>query len=191
MTTEEIRNMRLRQMIVSNVIMIAILTIFISSVKIFTISFGIFYFIVALLMLLQTIFRFTKKDATKSFIPIYEKVAVYEKEKLGEEWHKQQKSGKVISVILSAIFILNALLNWESTKNFSDIDALLIFILCFFVFIVLNIGMIVNIYKIDRTNSQKDLKGYTLKSHLMGVLIGVLLTFGILGIIIFYAIATI
>lgn len=191
MEATEIKSMRIKQMVVSNAIIITVFIAFFSMAKIFTISFTLFYLVVAVLILIQALYRIIKSDSTKSLIPIYEKVAVYEKQKLGGEWNKQRKAGNITSLILSAIFLLNALVSWGSPSNFSEIDALLLCLLCLFIIIVINISMLFHINKIDSTKSQQEFKGYTWKSHLIGTFIGVLLSFVILTFIIAYAMATI
>lgn len=190
MEVKEIKYMRKRQIVVSNILMVTGLSFFFSLAKIFAVSFAHFYLVIAVLILIQTIYRIVRNDSTKSLIPIFEKVAVYEKQKLGAEWYKQRKTNHVASIILFCVILINALLSWNSPTNISEIDTLFIFFICLFFIIMMNMIMITNINKVDRSTSEQELKGYTWKTSLIGVVIGVVSLFVIFVFSIIYGIAT-
>mgnify|MGYP003540645992 CR=1 FL=1 len=102
----EIKKMRRKQLYVTNAILLTVLIIYGIIIYFNFISFSIFYLILGFIMLIQAIVSFRKGYSTKSFIPIIEKVAIYEKEKMGKEWKKQRKSMSV------KIFILKNKGNW-------------------------------------------------------------------------------
>ena len=83
MESKEISNMRLKQVAVTNGLILASIIILFTVINVFTIKFAHFFFVLGLLILIQGIYGFIKGDSTKSFIPIFEKVAIYEKQKMG------------------------------------------------------------------------------------------------------------
>ena len=83
MESKEISNIRLKQVAVTNGLILAFIIILFTVINVFTIKFAHFFFVLGLLILIQGIYGFIKGDSTKSFIPIFEKVAIYEKQKMG------------------------------------------------------------------------------------------------------------
>ena len=58
-----------------------------------------------------------KGDSTKSFIPIFEKVAIYEKQKMGNEWNKEKKGGNVWRLILSGFMFFQSYMYRDLTLS--------------------------------------------------------------------------
>ena len=73
-------------------------------------------------MLIQATVSLRKGYSTKSFIPIFEKVAVYEKEKMGKEWKKQRKSMWILNYFLSALFFFQFYLNRNYSASKIEFD---------------------------------------------------------------------
>ena len=95
MESIELSNMRLKQVAVTNGLILTAMIIFFTITNVFTITFAHFFLVLGVLVLIQGVFGLIKGDSPKSIIPIFEKIAFYEKEKMGSEWYKQRKVGYV------------------------------------------------------------------------------------------------
>lgn len=176
MEQKELSNLRLRQTAATNgLILIAIFILYIVT-NIFTVRFGQFFFVLGGLILIQAVFGFIKGDSTKSLIPIFEKVAIYEKQKMGSEWYKQRKVSYIWNIILSFLMFLQSYWQRDSTENIFQIDLFLMSIILFFLLIMINIGLIIHFRKVDNSVSVQEMKGYTWKSNLIAVAIGIVFT---------------
>lgn len=187
----EIKSLRLKQMAMLNAMIITFLFIIFSIAKLFAISFTQLYLTLGSLILISGIYRFIKGDSTQSIIPIFEKVAVYEKEKMGKEWYKQRKVSQMITLLLSCLLMMQAFLAWNSTNNLSEVDTIFIVIVSVFVLIIVNVTMLIHNKKIDCSTTETDLKGHTWKFYLIATVMGIAFAFAIFIFIIFYVIATI
>lgn len=182
MEPKELTSLRLRQAAATNgLILIAIVILYIVT-NIFTVRFGQFFFILGGLILIQAVFGFIKGDSTKSLIPIFEKVAIYEKQKMGSEWYKQRKVSYIWNVILSCLLFLQSYWQRDSTESIFQIDLFLMSIMLFFLLIMINIGLIIHFRKVDNSTSVQEMKGYTWKSNLIAAAIGIV--FGIIIVVI-------
>src|SRR5690606_12500599 len=178
----EIKMMRVKQILVTNGILLITLPLIFSMIFFLEISMSTYFFILAFLVLIQAAAGVVRGYSTKSIIPIFEQVATYEKEKMGIEWKKQRKSSIVSSFIVSIVMFLNWLMSLESPSNMVELDFSFILIISVILIVLINIGLLVHIRKVDGSNSQQDMKGYTLKTNLIGIVIGIV--FAILFIII-------
>lgn len=177
MEPKEISDMRLKQVAVTNGLTLIVLIIFFIMISVFTISFVHFFFVLGVLMLLQVIIGLLKRDSTKSLIPILEKVAIYEKQKMGSEWYKQRKVSYVWYLILSGLMFTQSYWNRDSTDNNFQIEPVFMFIMVFFLLIMVNISLIIHFRKVDSSTSESDMQGYTWKSNLIGVVVGIVFAF--------------
>ena len=85
--------MRLKQVAITNgLILTASMIIFFTIINVFTIAFAHYFLVLGVLVFIQGVFGLIRGESTKSIIPNYEKVAIYEKQKMGSEWYKQQES---------------------------------------------------------------------------------------------------
>ena len=182
MDSADIKMMRVKQILVTNGILLITLPIIFSMIFFLEISMSTYFFILAFLVLIQAAAGVVRGYSTKSIIPIFEQVATYEKEKMGIEWKKQRKSSIVSSFIVSIVMFLNWLMSLESPSNMVELDFSFILIISVILIVLINIGLLVHIRKVDGSNSQQDMKGYTLKTNLIGIVIGIV--FAILFIII-------
>lgn len=188
MSPTEIGNMRLKQVAVTNGFLLAVITIYFTSISIFKVTFLHFYLLLGIVLLIQSVFGFIKGDSTKSIIHIYEQVAIYEKQKMGKEWNKQRKAGFVWNLILSLFLLLQAYWHRDSTDYF-QMDIIFMFITASFLLLMINISLIFHFGKVDRSANEGDLKGYTWKSNLIAVAIGIVFAFAMIFITLFYIVS--
>ena len=186
MESTELSNMRLKQVAVTNGLILTAIIIFFIVTNVFTIKFAQFFFVLGVIILIQSIFGFIKGDSTKSFIPIFEKVAIYEKQKMGSEWYKQRKVSYIWNLILSGIMFLQSYWYRDSTDNTFQIEPVLMFIMVFFLLIMVNISLVIHFRKVDRSTSESDMKGFTWQSNLIGVVIGIVFVLIMFVITLFY-----
>ncbi|WP_456276762.1 hypothetical protein [Bacillus sp. AK128] len=189
MQPTELRNMRVKQILLTNGLIVVGTILLFMVISVFTVKFSIFFLIMASLILIQGILGLLKGESTKSIFPIFEQVAIYEKEKMGREWSKQRKSAYVWNLLLSGLLFLQAYWNRDSTDIFK-LEPMFFSIMISIVIIMINISILIHIRKVDRSNSQTDLKGYTWKSNLIAIVFGILFSFIMISISLFYIIST-
>lgn len=166
-----LKKMRTKQIAVSNLFVGLMIIVFFMLIQIVKIQFTHFLFCLGILMLLQGILGFIRKGTTKSFIPIFEQIAIYEKEKLGKEWEKEKRLDNVWKVILSGIMFIQSFTFQNVDNTFSDVDPALIIFLFLMVLAILNISMLFRFRKIDRS-TVGELTGYTKESNIMAIALG-------------------
>lgn len=189
MDLKEIRNMRLKQVAVTNGLVVGAIILFFLVISVFEIKFTHLYFALGVLVFLQVVIGFLRGDSTASIIPIFEKVALYEKQKMGKEWYKQKKSSRIAGLILSALLFLQAYMYRNFEELTFEIDVVLMSMLAFLVLIIANFIFLIHFRKVDRSTSELDMKGYTWKSHLLGVVLGLVLGIAAFTMIVIYAIS--
>ena len=176
--------MRKKQLYATNIILLTVIIIWFIILYFQFISFSIFYLILGVIMLIQATVSLRKGYSTKSFIPIFEKVAVYEKEKMGKEWQKQRKGTWIISYFISGLFFLQCYINQNASKIELDLPFMVIVLLLLLG--LMNVTMYIHFRKVDKATSASDLKGYTWKSYGIGIILGIFFTFLIFIVAIFY-----
>lgn len=159
-------------MVVSNFILVVMIMIFCCSISFFEIRLTHLFFVLGMFMLIQSIVGFIKKGSTKSLISIFEKVAIYEKAKMGEEWVKEQKTENILKIVLSGIMFLQSYSYHSVTDPFMEIYPRIFLILLVILILILNISMLMRFKKIDRSTHEQELNGYTKESNLMSIAIG-------------------
>ena len=182
----EIKKMRRKQLYVTNAILLTVLIIYGIIIYFNFISFSIFYLILGFIMLIQAIVSFRKGYSTKSFIPIIEKVAIYEKEKMGKEWKKQRKSMWITGYFLCGLFFFQFYLNLNSSSSEILFDLPFMVILILLLLGLMNVSMYIHFRKVDKATTELDLKGYTWKSFGISIILGLLSAFVIVTVTIFY-----
>lgn len=150
-----------------------------------------FYLIMTMLMLIQTIVFYKKRDSTKSIFPILEQVAIYEKEKMGKVWVKQRKSAWIWQLLLSGIFFFQYYIGRDMSSDAFDIDLLFMVGMVILLLISFNIILFAHFWKVDRATSASDFKGYTWKWVVFSVVFGLIFTVAFFAFIIFYIIVII
>lgn len=169
----ELSKMRWRQVAVTNGLILTAIIVLFAVMNIFTITFAHFFFAMGVLVLFQGVLGLIKGDSTKSIIPIFEKVAIYEKQKMGNEWYKQRKAGYIWNLIFSGLMFLQTYWNWDNTDNFFEIELMFILIMTILILASINTSLMIHFRKVDRSTSELDMKGYTWKSNLIAVVIGI------------------
>lgn len=189
MELKEIRNMRLKQIAVTNGLLVAGMVLFFIIISIFEIRFTHFYFALGLLMFLQGMMGLLRGESTTSMIPIFERVAIYEKQKMGKEWYKQRKSGRFASLILSALLFFQAYLYRNFQDYIFEIDVVFMSTLVFVILSMVNIFFLIHFRKVDRSTSEADMKGYMWKSNLIAVVVGLALGVMLFTFILIYVLS--
>lgn len=147
------------------------------------IRFTHFFLCLGIIMLFLSIYGFIKKGSTKSFIPIFEQIAIYEKEKLGEEWKKEKRTENISRVVLSVLMFLQSVSFQYVTNPFLNIQPILLLFLLFVTLALINLSMLYRFRKIDRS-TEGELNGFTKESNMMSMVLGLLSVIIIFGFII-------
>lgn len=168
-----LKKMRTKQIAVSNLIAVILIIAFYMMIQIVEIRFTHFFLCLGILMLLQSIYGFIKKGSTKSFIPIYEQIAIYEREKLGEEWEKEQRMDNVWKLIMSGLMFFQSFSFQNVSNPFFDIQPMFLLFLLITALALINISMLFRFRKIDRS-TEGELIGYTKESNIMAIALGFL-----------------
>jgi len=191
MKPNEIRNMRWKQVAVLNGMFLSVMILYFVITKLFVVKLAHFFLVLSVVILIQGIFGLIKGDSTKSIIPIFEKVAIYEKQHMGSEWDKQRKVSYIWNLVLSVILFLQSLSHWGYPERVFQIEVKFMMMLTIVLLILINISLFIHIKKVDRATSVQDLKGYTWKSNVISIVIGVVFAFVLIIISIFYIMSTI
>lgn len=186
MEPKELMNMRLKQVAVLNGMLLTAMILYFMITKLFTITFAHFYLVLGVWVLIQGVFGLVKGDSTKSIIPILEKIAIYEKQKMGNEWYKQRKVSYIWNIVFSGFLFWQSYLNWGYTERVFQIEMMFMTMIPLLLLVMLNVSLYIHIRKVDRANSQLEMKGYTLKSNLIAVVVGIVFAFVMITIMLFY-----
>lgn len=186
METRELKNMRLKQVVITNGILLTAIIIFFLIISVFTITVARVFLVLGVLVLIQGVFGLIRGESTKSIISIFEKVAIYEKQKMGSEWYKQRKVNYVWNLIFSCFLFLQSYWNRDSPDNVFQMELMFLFIMTFILLVMINISLIIHFRKVDRSTSELDMKGYTWKSNLIGVAVGIVFALVMFVVTLFY-----
>jgi hypothetical protein len=173
MDNAERKKMRTKQVIATNVILLISITVYFIVFNMFEVTSFQFFALLGIIMLLQAITGLIKGDSTSSFIPVFEQVARYEKQKMGDEWFKQRKMNHIWRFIVSGMMFLQAYWNRNTSDNMIQVDISFLLILALLIFAIINTSQYLHIRKVDRSASHIDMKGYTRKSTLMAIAAGI------------------
>jgi len=191
MDSIDIKSMRRKQTAVTNALIISLLTLFFLTISIFDVTFSVFFFTLGGLLLIQAVIGLLKNRSTHSFIPIFQQVANYEKQKMGKEWQKQRRMDHIWRLILSGILFFQYYLNQNSGDAVVQIDFIFMLTIALITIILINISLLLHISKVDSASSESDLKGYTWKTNLLAIVIGIVVAFLLFFFLLFYIISTI
>ncbi|MGG0620988.1 hypothetical protein [Bacillus altitudinis] len=169
-----LKKMRSKQIVVSNLIAGIIIVAFFILLQMSDIRFTHFFLCLGIIMLFLSIYGFIKKGSTKSFIPLFEQIAIYEKEKLGEEWEKEKKAENISRVVLSGLMFLQSFSFQDVTNPFLNIQPMLLIFLLFVTLALINLSMLFRFRKIDRSTEEHELKGFTKKTNMVSMVLGLL-----------------
>lgn len=144
--------------------------------------------VLGIFVLSLSIIKIFKKDSTKSWVPILEQVAIYEKQKMGREWKKQSRVAYYANLIVGIILISQSFL-LPDIKDYKPEESGLLFIfipLIIFFTLFLNIIMYFHIKKVDNAKATSDLRGYTGDSLLIGFVSGLIIAVIFVALTLFY-----
>lgn len=169
-----IKQLRKRQIVLTNILILMVVGLYFAVIMIFSLSLSQMNTITGVILFIYALYGYMRKDKTTSFIPIFEEIAIYEKEKMGDEWTKQRKTNGISLFILSGFMFLNAFITrWEDGPAFT-IDMLLpIFVVLGIVILIVNLFLMIHIRKVDRSISKADFTGYTLRTNIIAITVGV------------------
>ncbi|WP_404451505.1 hypothetical protein LG329_14385 [Virgibacillus necropolis] len=100
----DLAKMRKKQLIFLNTAILVAMSIYMLLISITKLSNSDMNLLLGIFMLSLSIVSFSKKDPTKSWIPIVEQVAKYEKSKMGREWTRQYRIGYICNFLLGVMF---------------------------------------------------------------------------------------
>lgn len=181
-----LKKMRTKQIIVSNLIAGIIIVAFFILIQMSDIRFTHFFLCLGIIMLFLSIYGFIKKGSTKSFIPIFEQIAIYEKEKLGKEWEKEQRMENIWKLILSGLMFFQSFSLQTIPDSFFEIELKFLIFLFVMALAIINISMLFRFRKIDRSTEAHGLKGFTKESNMLAMALGLLTAIVIFGFIVIF-----
>lgn len=191
MERDAIKKLRKRQIILINLLLLFILSVYFTVVMTIFMTSSQMNAIVGVIIFFYGLYGYVRKDKPTSFIPTFEKVAIYEKEKMGDEWNKQRKTNVISLFILSGIMLLNAVITSGGGSPAFTIDIFPpVLILVVVVILVMNLFTIIHIRKVDRSKSKADFAGYTLNMNIISIAVGIGITIVSVVLIILYFIVT-
>lgn len=174
----EIRKMRVKQLLLTNLIIFSSVILFFTVVKFALISASQLFVFLGILLALRGIVGLVKGESIKSLIPIFEKVAVYEKEKMGSEWYKERKTNYIGNIFMSMFMFLQAYWNQSLSVNSFQLDIIFMISLLLLMLLSINIATLVRFRKVDHSINSSEFKGYTRKTNLIGAVVGMI--FGVI-----------
>ena len=169
-----VRNMRLKQIAMTNGFMLGVTILFFVFISFYQISFTPFFFALGIVVFVLAIYGLSKSDSTKSVIPFFEKIAVYEKEKMGKEFKKERRANNVSRLVLSGILFLQAYIYRDLTDLTFEVDFLFMTLMLLFLLVLTNGSLLLRFRKVDRSTSELDMRCYTCKSNLIAVVVGII-----------------
>ncbi|AIZ59458.1 hypothetical protein NSQ10_04220 [Bacillus sp. FSL R5-0432] len=181
-----LKKMRTKQVVISNLLFGVMILIFFILIQKVEIQFTYFFLCLGIFMLLQGIYGLIKKGSTKSFIPIFEQVAIYEKEKLGKEWEKEQRMENIWKLILSGLMFFQSFSLQTIPDTFFEIELKFLIFLFVMALAIINISMLFRFRKIDRSTEAHGLKGFTKESNMLAMALGLLTAIVIFGFIVIF-----
>lgn len=171
MTREELKKLRIKQLLWLNGALIISVIIYVSLLNT-NISMDAIQFGLGLFLLLIGITSVVTKRELLYLLPSMKKLMEYEKEKLGDEWKRSRLTGGFMQIGLGLFFILLNMPPFSSEPFLSSRTFILFIIGLSVVFtIVINLCVIAGYRKLDRKTTE-ELKGFTFKNILIGLIIG-------------------
>ncbi|WP_411954859.1 hypothetical protein ACKXGF_03345 [Alkalibacillus sp. S2W] len=185
----DLKQMRTKQILVTNALFILLMTIFVVLVTLVDMRMTLFFLVLGVSLLSQSIVGFIKKQPIKSLVPIFNRVANYEQQKLGDEWEKQRKIGHFTNLLISMLMLFQAYIYHGSTNYYIQMDIIIWAFLLTLFLVVINISMIIHIRKVDRASTKLEFKGYSWRSFLVAFVLAFILVFVIIAFIIIYSVS--
>ncbi|WP_026691693.1 hypothetical protein [Alteribacter aurantiacus] len=190
MDKKELKTLRMKQLLFVNGTLLLWFTFFFGLIFMFDVSTRIFFIVIAVILAVDGLFTITGKKKVAGmggWVPSMKKIIAYEREKMGDEWRKSSKNNGIWSIVLSGLMLFQA---WMARSGDTFSFALDRTNIIFFSSLVLVLLLVINgttlyhNWKVDRSDSQEDFKGYTKKMNLIGIGIGVLVGYVLIIVII-------
>lgn len=190
MNVQNVKRIRRKQIIIINGFIVAAIMLTLSIIRLYPVTVTQVYLWIGIILLLQATTSIIKINSTKSFIPVFQEVAIYEKEKMGNEWKKQRKVNNIWRIVASGLLFLSAYLSRESIEILYEPALFPIYVVIAIIAMALiNVTFYLHIRKVDGANSSADLEGYTKESNITSIVLGFGYVF-IVFIIMLYVIFT-
>lgn len=171
MNSSEIKKLRVMQLLLLN----GTLLFFLGASYILQIStditFSQMFIFLGIVTLIQSIVGWVKRNSTKSILSVIEQVAIYEKEKMGNEWSKQRTVGSIWTLLFSSILFFNAYFHSDSGEILK-IEPMFLLFLTIAILIMTNISMVIHSRKVDGVQSPADFTGYSRNSNVRAIIFG-------------------
>ncbi|NHN33376.1 hypothetical protein [Paenibacillus agricola] len=175
MDPARLKKLRILQFIWTNSFILVAISTFTLLINMYSLS--AFQRVVGIIILVVAIFSMLKKTTDLNIyglFPSMRELMKYEKNKLGNEYQKMRWTQIASQLFISVMFLAQSFLQHPpNTADFSLKDTMLITIPVVLVLLVaVNIGLVYHAKKVD-LGTNESLKGYTKKSMLIGLVIGV------------------
>lgn len=185
---EDIKSLRKKQFIYVNILIAIFYSIFLYFVLIQNAYVHNVSGAVGVFVLISSMLQFASIDKDIHFFDWMRRLQEHERQKLGPEWKKVRKTNAIATLFLSIMLMLQFLLSLparEHVQSFDNVDLAPFFLfLILFLMIVVNVGLYMNMRKIDQ-KSTEELAGFTKKEFLFGLFVGI-----VLAVIVFIGILT-
>lgn len=171
MTSYEIKKLRVRQLLLLNGSILFFLAASYILQILIDITYSQMFIFLGIVTLIQSILGWVKRNSAKSIFPYIKQVAIYEKEKMGNEWSKQRTVGSIWTLLVSSILFFNAYFHSDSGEILK-IEPMFLFFLTIAILALINISMIIHSRKVDGAQSPADFTGYTRNSNVRAIIFG-------------------
>ncbi|EWG11056.1 hypothetical protein [Cytobacillus firmus] len=171
MTISEIKKLRIRQLLLLNATLLFFLTASYILQILIDITYSQMFILLGMATLIQSIVGWVKRNSAKSILPVIEQIAIYEKEKMGNEWSKQRTVGSIWTLLVSSILFFNAYFHSDSGE-FLNIEPMFLFFLTIGILVMINISMVIHTRKVDGAQSPADFTWYTRSSNVRAIIFG-------------------
>lgn len=171
MTSYEIKKLRVRQLLLLNGSILFFLAASYILQILIDITYSQMFIFLGIITLIQSILGWVKRNSAKSIFPVINQVAIYEKEKMGNEWSKQRTVGSIWTLLVSSILFLNAYFHSDSGDILS-IEPVFLFFLTIAILVMTNISFVIHTRKVDGAQSPADFTGYTRNSNVRAIIFG-------------------
>ncbi|SDQ77098.1 hypothetical protein [Virgibacillus salinus] len=167
MTAEAIKDMRKKQFFFLNITLLISMTVYVAIINYTGLNMSYILFTLGAFLIVQSVSNIFKKDLTKSWVPIIEQVNRYEKEIMGSEWKKQNKTAHVINLVVGCMIMIQAYFMHDINSQYPISIGFFVFLIIFLL-LAINITMLIHTSKVDNSNNTSDFNGYTWKFNLIG-----------------------
>ncbi|MEH7204311.1 hypothetical protein V7130_17555, partial [Bacillus safensis] len=99
---------------------------------------------------------------------------------------KEKKAENISRVVLSGLMFLQSFSFQDVTNPFLNIQPMLLIFLLFVTLALINLSMLFRFRKIDRSTDEYELKGFTKKTNMVSMVLGLLTAIVIFGFIVIF-----